>query len=1303
MSTEIPVISKFSNTYRDVIQTYCDNINSCGADLFIVMARKGVCFFDLLMDDGLIHLSRNQKVISSSALDFKPSVAPNSKIVVTDDIMISGTSISSVVNMLLDIGVTEKDIAIIVLAVDSENMKLSFTTESKIDLLHKGWSMPNADCIELSCQISNALSFFGRPYDVDFPVYDPVIISKSDYGNFLNPNFWNVYDLTNPYQASNQIDVLTLIPTQRASKLIWRRFGFITAPFAHIKIRLYIKNIDDNKASLQLVPFVLFYEISYAQIDELCLGLAGTVFSDFEYAAKLRICQFILCHKLATFFSSTSHCNITLSFRSLVLTSLFGYDFADSILNLLNSKSANIAYIDFKYTEMPLDLLDYSKNEHASILASVQKLPFHNVSCDGRELNIQLLQPFISWYLTRELPTRKELVRNRYNFRLERRYIQEKTYRLESGYSFRALNTIFSDPQNCYRWPDTISTFLDRAIDMGVVVPIMFNNTFTGTVCRAFRHGEDLPFGIADKSRVLFFLQQLQKQFKAKGCEGIAHVSLEKIIVLFIQMSLRDKGVFNQFLGFKNSDVLSIRYSVHGAIATTISPDADMSSLKFYFDAAPYWDWITNYLSKQGMIVQRSSKKNNPNQYICADVFDNYEEQFNNICNEIQVKIKKYASIFAEWYSAMHLRQRDEFKNQVIQLSTCFSLPSAALALATELHYFSRYWIEEVQIGFSKYLERASFDLNLQIPGMDAAKVLNSAHEKYDWSEKKLYIQAVSKVKKLLDAKNPYLSADWEGKWHSVVTSTRHYDPKLITRYYECYCYILVCSACYELLSGGEMADTGKEHIESKALARIQNHQKQFMKIKEQHELQLDDFSELFTFVTTKNFEIKNVEDRIHVLLRHMNRIMEYANSVVEDIQSLASKHSLDASVYFSSCIIVELQCNDEEKCASIVEDAWNSLANDEHKTLINIFKLKGNVNNEDYERYGFFYAYSEDVITKTSFPVDQIIRYICSCADMNCINNRFIVIPQLPSTCRLQYSYKTNMQNGIDRFNKIVCDQLVPYFSSKKSSQIILVQKPNDSYSDSLDLIPGFSKEHPVVLDFEKVNWQTLVDYSLILYKNDCTGFPRLRSQDSGKNSIASLSYFNTHDTDPVGTATVCSYKGTIIALTCMHCLSSDNEQIYAVNLKTYGYHTLYGKPASGNPDQQENAPAEQEVAVLLLYWDSECTKKAYFEPGIILDISSEYISTLSTSSSCFGYPSKRGVTVRATQCYEANDGYLEFIIANNENFSNGFSGALFFNEKNQPLAIAYSCQENGTTHAYGIPMNIAAIRAQEIIEKGD
>ena len=1304
MNIEMPVISKFSYNYQEIVQGYCDKINNSDAELFIVMARKGVCFFDILRDDGLIKLTAEQKVISSSALDFKPITCPDKKVVVTDDIMISGTSISNVINELLDMGVPEQNISIIVLAVDSENMKLDFTMESGFDLLQQGWMLPNADCIELSSQISNVLSVFGRPYDVDFPVYNPVTIKKSRMGSLLNPNLWNVYNVTNQFQSSGRIEAITLIPTQHTLKLIWDRLGLESDYFAHIKIRLYIKDTDDQNFSLQFVPFFLFYEICYSQIDELCFALSESNFEDLCYSAKLRICQFVLCHKLAVIFSDLSKCDINISFRNSVVTSLFGYEYASIVMNLIFPKEKRRNKVCFKYTEAPLDLLDYSHDEHESILDFVQKIPPHVISNDSRELNLQLLQPFVSWYLTRELPTRKSLTQGGYNFRKDRHIIQSKTYRLDSGYSFRSLNTIFVDHDGNYRWPDVVSIFLDRSIDMGIIVPIMFDNNYNRTVCRAFRHGEDLPFGVADKSRILFFLQQLQKEFASRKCEGIAHISLEKIIVLFIHMAIRDKGIFNQFLGFRNREVLSIRYSVHGAVATTISSDVDTSSLKYYFDAAPYWDWVTNYLSKKGMIVRRSSAKNNPNHYICANAFDEYEKQFNNICNEIQVKIKKYASIFAEWYGAMHLRQRDDFKNQVIQLSTCFSVPTVAAALATELHYFYRYWDEEVQLGFKKYADQSNLFTTLSIPGMDAARVLNSAREKFAWFEEKAHIKTISDVKDLLDTRSSYLSADWEGKWHAIASSKRYYSPKLITKYYECYCYLLICSACYELLSGGELADTEIDQIEPNAFSRIAEYEEQFLMIKQKHELPIDDFHELFSFVSKDNFSLKDISKRIETLSRYMNCVLAYANIVVEDIQQLVSEQTMETPVYFSNCIIVDLQCKDEEKCISIVEGAWDALPDNEHKTLMNVFKLKDNAGDEQYQRYGFFYAYDDEISRKTTPPMNQIISFIYGEAEKNCINNRFIVVPHLPPPCRLKYSYKSNMQSEIEAFNKTVCDQIIPYFKERVSSQIILIQK-SDTALESVNAIPGFSRKYPVALDYDKLQWPTLANYSLTLYENGHRRFPRLEQNNVVNNSIASLHFMDAEGakcSKLIGTATLCTYNGVIYALTCMHCLSEDVDQTYTLKLKTYGYNMLYGKVVNLNSIPQEDLPAEQEVAVLQAYWDSDCTEAAYFEPGMILNISSDFNSTAQSNLTCFGYPSERGLTINATKYYEANDGYLEFIVDNCDRFKSGFSGALFIDENRNPFAIAYSYQENGRTHAYGIPLCVATMRAREIIDEG-
>ena len=288
MRSTIPAINRFSDQYQNVVETYCGMINRCGADLIITMARKGVCFFDVLVDDGHISLFDTQKVISSNAIDFTDALDTFHRIVITDDIMISGTSIANTVNRLLDLGVTEDQIEVIVLAVDSDYMHMSFSSESGRNLLLYGWTLPNADCIELSSQISNLLSIYGKPYDVDFPVYDPILIPHDRLFKILNPNYFRIYNITNPSQVTGGVEAFTLIPKEHTIRELWKCIGFPDVEFAHVKYRVFVDSIENGQYSLQIVPFALLYEIGYEKLKELCVHLTGDAYEQLNHKARFR-------------------------------------------------------------------------------------------------------------------------------------------------------------------------------------------------------------------------------------------------------------------------------------------------------------------------------------------------------------------------------------------------------------------------------------------------------------------------------------------------------------------------------------------------------------------------------------------------------------------------------------------------------------------------------------------------------------------------------------------------------------------------------------------------------------------------------------------------------------------------------------------------------------------------------------------------------------------------------------------------------------------------------------------------------
>ena len=1314
MESFVPAISMFSNQYQNVVETYCGMINSCNADLIITMARKGVCFFDVLVDDGHISLCETQRVISSNAIEFTDALDSYNRIVITDDIMISGTSIANTVNRLLDIGVSEDKIEVIVLAVDSEYMHISFPSERGRNLLSYGWTLSNADCIELSSQISNLLAIYGKPYDVDFPVYDPIVIPYNKLFSVLNPNYFRIYNITNSSQTAGGIEALTLIPKERTAKNLWEFIGFPNVEFAHIKYRVFVESIDNNQYSVQVVPFALIYEISYAKIKELCIKLTGKSYSYLTHKARFRICQFALCSRLIQYFEKIASLDKPLVYSKKVITNLFGFSFSVTDLDC-GSDIINKQVFSYAHSSEQVDLLSYDlQAKHNPNFEDVKNHCIQEVSHDGRELNLQLLQPFIKWFLREELPVRNYLMAG-FHFRKDRETIEEKSERLNKGYSFKALTAIFRDTDNHYRLKDVISIFLDRAIDMGIIVPIVYENKNMQQLCRAFRHGEDLPFGISDRTRLYYFLQQLQSQFKDNQCDGIAQISFEKIIVLFIQMSIREGGIFNQFLGY-NNDILSIRYSVHGTIATKIDSSQKIESLKYYFDEAPYWDWITKYLKKNKVIVLEEkttrTQKGEPiiNVYIQPNAFSEYEQQFNNICESIKNKIDQYAALFAEWYSAMQ-GGRNKFKNQVIQLSTCFSLPSVAIAIATETHYFVRFWENDVKKKhFSEYLSSPMSSIDLAVSSKKIRSGLHSGRDKFKWYEEEKHLTAISEVATALKKKSGYLSNDWRNRWMSISTAKRNNDVVLQDRFYECYCCMLLCYACYELIESGHISDTGLSTLPYEIATRINKYATEYYEIRDNHNVQLDNLDRLFQFLSTDIFKIDDVSLRVSELEKQVDDLVYYVNDIVDKIQTMVSQQIDDLKIhYYVSSVIIEFGHGDQDICNQIIDRSWNELPNWVEKTQINIFNLIASPESQ-ISRYGVFYENLNGLNTnnRKDSLFEKLIREVLALTNRYGINVRVAVIPDLPPQRRVHFQLKSQLQSELDDFNKNICSDVFKLFKENKAQQIVLVEKNIDSQINrSLSNLPGMIRHSSAPLTKKELPWPTTTNYQLTYVESARRAFPVLSPEKSIDNSICSL--YLTDDehsqakSSPIGTATLFTYANHVYAVTCQHCLVNGSDQIYKLIMKVSDCNPLFGKqiaPAYDLIGLDYDRSAAEEVAILQVFGDKDCKNEAYFASETIMDINIIDVSQEAAEFTCFGYPSKRGVTVHIETYEVANEGYHEYFLAEKEKLSGGMSGALIRDKAGCPIGIIYSYLLISNQHrAYGIPMKTVIEQAIEII----
>lgn len=564
----ISIHSTVSRKLSRALQCFCDQINNCEAELFIVLAQKALCLFQILLDQNLLRDDIRTKYISSSALDFKEICRFDGKIAIIDDIMITGSSIAGVANTLIKMGISAEKIQIIALARNKKYQSMLFADlRTGKQKFHCAIEEEDSVCIELSSQICDILTRFGKPYDSDFWAYQISKMTNVKFSEIMNLNLWSSYDVTSP-NATRGSTVWTLFPKEPIKKRLWDLLGVEFDKNIHLKIRLYVFKYPNGTYTLKFLPMALFHEISLEDLEKLHSLLIKAGFSnqkvEWTPRARMRFLQFyIACnlYKAAVSFMT----EISIIWPTVdQLRVLFGNTVAKYARDCLD------ALDDTLYNPINLcaplctpNLCGYATKYDVSSFAKLND--FH---CYG--LNFLLLDPFLWWDAIKEIPSRMAVVEPAKQYIKDFPKIQELRSHLKIGFSLRALQEFITSSEHIFNEEQLVSAFLDRAIDCGYVVPIIYENLKeVPYVCRAYRHGEDLPFSKADLIRILFFLEKLDDELQrlnGKQEEYIASISFHKIIVLFFQIGLKNGNIFNRFLGFENDPFLQERFCVHGVI-----------------------------------------------------------------------------------------------------------------------------------------------------------------------------------------------------------------------------------------------------------------------------------------------------------------------------------------------------------------------------------------------------------------------------------------------------------------------------------------------------------------------------------------------------------------------------------------------------------------------------------------------------------------------------------------------------------------------------------------------------------------
>ena len=1119
------ILETCSETTKTALLLYCDYINRSDAAVFVVMAQKAFCLFQILMEEGLLRKDIANRFYSSSALEFGYEDFEDKKVAIVDDIIISGSAIASAAYKLFKYGkVSDENIEIIALARDIDYQTMQFTSiKDRKSLIRCALDVNDAECIQISYEISHILAYRGRPYNADFPVYNKIEIGKNIYKDIQNSLDWKSYDITNDVQKEGNIQSITLFPHKAIKDKLWRLLGIDMSEFLHLKIRIYIQHYECEKDIMEIVPMAWFHETSEKEIDTLISHFSNlgvyliNKIRNNHYTTKVNVLQFYIAHALKIAFVSrinSSGCNLI----PQIIYHTFGSSEAKNIINCLEQIEEKKDVIYISKEEVETNDMEYESRFECEILGE-------NDDEEGLAINEALYQAIQYVYETRELPAREALKSPVRHFLLDFEIIEKQLKRLYEGFSLNALKEIIKAAGDLYYLEQLVSLFIDRSIDEGVAVPITYYNEEKHYVCRAHRHGEDLPFGDADRKRILCFLKYLDagiRDLNGDKEEFISSVAFEKIIVLFYQIGMKKRyHIFNRFLGFNNYPVLQQRFSVHGVVATYNERD-EFAETHVYLEGMDQKTHMLNVFlqSSPDYFIIPDDEKKKTYYIIQSNSIETYlnKSKLNNISKEIDDNIKEIATIIGSWYWFEHIKPRNEFRDDITALTSCKDIYTYASAVAASIHYFKEYWEGEAK-GALVQIKQGNGDQNFYSGKFDP--VLPSGRKKHEWFMKDKASSVIVKVGKILTDNGMQENAKIWGKiWSGDSYTLRGDDLRQYAHTATQYIYFY--SACYEWLRQQWFL---KDDKKDSFLIESQNAKKYLQQCKE-IETGYDDVVNhflLFDTILEKSSQIARIDN----LMERMSGIINQSEGIITKIEEGIRESSAIYRIMYTSVIIVDIELDDNEMADEFFLKIWERIYEDEKKTYINIISL--GIVDERYFRYGVFHEkHTEEVIQYLLEIYARIHSLACEYA----CKTRTILIPMLRNNWVLSHDLRNNISKYARDFSEKISELTSGIQFSDYIHQFSFIQ----TWMTSREL---YGKVKDFLKDYNELEGKQSIDVPSIDMKFDCYQFVCGRELETNKLSYSTV-YIEVNDKF-VGTGLLFCYEEKIYCVTCQHLLGKE------------------------------------------------------------------------------------------------------------------------------------------------------------------
>lgn len=1204
---------------HSILQHFCDEINQSSADVFILMAHKAVQLFQVLLDQEYIDESISQKtVISSQALDYDCQYLINKKIAIIDDIVISGTSIASAVHKLLAIGVGEDNIEIITLARDKKYQTMSFDNDNGSSALHCNTVLDDAACIELSYSISKAFSFYGIPYDIDYPTYSAINLHENKIQLLFNQLLWRTEISTNIDQQNGNVTPYILFPTQNVLEILWERIGADLSNCVHIKIRVYVRKYPSGRLECSIVPMCLFNELAEVDLERLYDVYAPSpqkikLSCNRLLVSKMRYLEFYIAHQMYLVFNELTSFGAPLMPTEASIRLLFGYNDGEKVFAFINgappksNKKISVNSVDYIDQDVLQEFLNHEiGREMANNIAKAQQL---DVEAQNNWINHIILAPFLWWYDTKEIPVRKDVMFPVKHYIRDYQDIEKLPNRLRSGFSLRTVQYLLNEDLANEDTRIFVSLFLDHAIDSGIIVPAIYHNTSEHYLCRAYRHGEDLPFGLEDECRLVYFLHEICVRIPEidispntePSDNGLAEISFEKMIVLFYQMGIRQGGIFNRFLGFNNIKILKPFLSLHGAIQAFIDPQQmrewGIEKTHFYSEKDPsgnrYITWLTNWAKDQGFAWNPKDTNGNRTSDFLLDGkrIRQYLEKNERSCinDVIASRISDIASMIATWYNNMVKNgEKSKFKDEATALTSCSNAHIFVSAIATEIHYFDKFWLNEVNKAFymSKDYDEIKYNLtNDEENSRNTANIiqgLNSGRNKVKWYYSNSAKEVVNRVSNILRDTG---ASNWIALWSSAKETPETTSPLLSSYIQQALSFLYFYSACNDCLTYTAFWQTGEkppyyEDFQSEYNAKSNS---------VRNELGMNWFDELNEISVLEDFYEKKT--RFYELVK---QALHTSEDLVDNIEDEVDANARDYTISYISSLIFEVDALNPDCIEKKIMEVWKQQKDLEKKTQLNIFQFPQLSGTPSYKRYGIFYGIGSNYEgSLDANPIDHteygkvllsIYQQLCQAFCGRAKGIRAIILPDTPVGRRFKHNAQKNITENVKKFAERVIQNLHSKYVENTTQQLVV------ALTDSVD--PAFLKY------VKSLNWKNQQDLSIDL---SCRGFARIVVLYNEYIPLRNSSDFERifystvvlHCGSKSGMGLLVTTNNRVVCVTCNHILEYYSEQdgnlIIAQTDSDISFRLRPLKEICIASNAEELIPAEKEIAILEPLWDTQ------------------------------------------------------------------------------------------------------------------